>query len=154
LKSIIRDFSLTADEWKAFAHRVFKSVDGLPYFDYDMALADTFPTVEDIKVGGVANLWELFGSTEGLPVAVVRGEHSDLLTSATVTGMKEMNAGMDATTVSNRGHAPFLDEIEATEAILRWRKVDAYERAVIRPAPRDPHPAFGHLLPCNWQEKR
>jgi len=121
--------SLTADEWKAFAHRVFKSVDGLPYSDYDMALADTFPTMEDIKASGIANLWDLFGSTEGLPVAVVRGEHSDLLTSATVTGMKEMNPGMDATTVSNRGHAPFLDEIESTEAILHWLgRVDGYEK--------------------------
>ena len=71
--------SLTAEEWKAFAHRIYKSVNDVPCTDYDMALADTFPTVEDIKAGGVASLWDLFGSTEGLPISVVRGEHSDLL---------------------------------------------------------------------------
>ena len=112
--------SLTADEWKAFAHRIYKSVNGVPCTDYDVALADTFPTVEDIKAGRVASLWDLFGSMEGLPVSVVRGEHSDLLTTATVKAMKEMNADLDATTVSNRGHAPFLDEMESKESILRW----------------------------------
>jgi pimeloyl-ACP methyl ester carboxylesterase len=121
--------SLTADEWKAFARRIYKSVNGVPCTDYDMALADTFPTVKDIKAGRVASLWDLFGNTEGLPVSVVRGEHSDLLASATVTGMKEMNAGIDATVISNRGHAPFLDEMEAKEAIVRWlERVDTHEK--------------------------
>jgi hypothetical protein len=42
--------------------------------------------------------------------------------------MKEMNADLDTATVSNRGHAPFLDEMEAREAILRWLgRVDALE---------------------------
>ena len=121
--------SLTADEWKAFAHRIYKSVNGVPCTDYDMALADTFPTVEDIKAGRVASLWDLFACTKGLPVSVLRGEHSDLLTTATVAGMKKMNAGMDVTVVSNRGHAPFLDEEESKEAILRWlKRVDAQKK--------------------------
>jgi pimeloyl-ACP methyl ester carboxylesterase len=120
--------SLTANEWHAFAQRVYKPVNGLPCADYDMGLADTFPTTEEIKAGGVASLWELFACTAGLPVSVLRGEHSDLLAPATVTRMKEMNVGLDATTVSNRGHAPFLDEMESNEAILRWLgRVDAQE---------------------------
>ena len=121
--------SLTADEWKAFAHRVFKSVDGLPRFDYDAALAQTFPTVEDIEAGRVASLWEIFALTAGLPISVLRGEHSDLLSLATVETMRRQNAELDATTISNRGHAPFLDEREAKEAILRWlARVDANEK--------------------------
>jgi pimeloyl-ACP methyl ester carboxylesterase len=121
--------SLTADEWKAFAHRVFKSVDGQPYFDYDMALADTFPTKEEIKAGRVASLWELFACAKGLPVSVLRGEYSDLLSTATVDAMKEINAELDGITVSNRGHAPFLDEEAAKSAIVRWLgRVDAHEK--------------------------
>ena len=121
--------SLAADAWDAFAHRVYKSVNGLPCADYDMALADTFPTAEEIKAGGVASLWELFASTAALPVSVLRGEHSDLLAPATVTRMKEINADLVATTVSNRGHAPFLDETESSEAILRWlERVDTQEK--------------------------
>ena len=130
LKSNTAGFeSLTENEWLAFAQRVFKSVDGLPQADYDPALAQTFPSVEDINAGRVANLWELFSNIEGLPVSVVRGEHSDLLSSATVEAMKQKNAELDATTIPERGHAPFLDEASAKEAFLRWlARVDAHKK--------------------------
>ena len=121
--------SLTADEWQAFAQRVFKPVNGLPRIDYDPALLHTFPSVEDITAGRVANLWEFFGKIGDLPVSVVRGEHSDLLSAATVAAMKQQNAGLDATTIPKRGHAPFLDEAPAKDALVRWlARVDAKEK--------------------------
>jgi pimeloyl-ACP methyl ester carboxylesterase len=121
--------SLTADEWRAFAQRVFKAVDGLPRFDYDSALLHTFPSVEDVTAGRVANLWEFFGKAESLPVAVVRGEHSDLLSATTVEAMKQENPGLDATTIPKRGHAPFLDEAPAKDALVRWlARVDAQKK--------------------------
>ena len=121
--------SLTAGEWLAFARRVFKAANGLPRINYDPALANTFPTVEEIEAGHIAALWEIFNCSSGLPVSVLRGEHSDLLSHATVEAMKQMNADLDATTVSSRGHAPFLDELESKEAISRWLgKVDANEK--------------------------
>ena len=121
--------TLPEREWQAFGKRVFKRVDGLPQADYDPALALTFPSVEDIAAGSVANLWELFASTEGLPVSVVRGEHSDLLSPATVEAMMQKNAGLDAIVIPDRGHAPFLDEAPAKEAIMRWlARVDAKEK--------------------------
>ena len=112
--------SLTADQWRAFAYRAFKPVNGVPRIDYDPALLHTFPSVEDITAGRVANLWEFFGKIGDLPVSVVRGEHSDLLSAATVAAMKQQNAGLDATTIANRGHAPFLDEAPAKDAVVRW----------------------------------
>jgi pimeloyl-ACP methyl ester carboxylesterase len=131
LKSNNKGFeSLTADEWQAFALRVFKTVNGMPRIDYDPALLHTFPSVEDITAGRIANLWELFGKIGDLPVSVVRGEHSDLLSAATVAAMKQQNAGLDASTIPKRGHAPFLDEAPAKEALVRWlSRVDAKEKA-------------------------
>ena len=121
--------SLAAEEWQAFARRVFKPVNGLPRIDYDPALLQTFPSVEDITAGRVANLWEFFGKTGDLPISVVRGEHSDLLSAATVAAMKQQNAGLDATTIPKRGHAPFLDEALAKDALVRWlTRVDANEK--------------------------
>jgi hypothetical protein len=124
--------SLTADEWQAFAHRVFKPVNGLPRIDYDPALLHTFPSVEDITAGRVANLWELFGKIGDLPVSVVRGEHSDLLSAATVAAMKLQNAGLDAVTIPQRGHAPFLDEASEGGAV-RGSRSRRKERPVIGP---------------------
>ena len=121
--------SLTADEWQAFAQRVFKPVNGVPRIDYDPALLQTFPSAEDITAGRVANLWEFFGKTGDVPVSVVRGEHSDLLSAATVAAMKQQNPGLDATTIPKRGHAPFLDEAPAKDALVRWlARVDAKEK--------------------------
>ena len=121
--------SLGSDEWQAFARRVFKTENGLPRIDYDPALLLTFPDVEDITAGRVANLWELFGKIENLPVSVVRGEHSDLLSAATVAAMKQKNAALDATAIPQRGHAPFLDEALAKDALVRWlARVDAKEK--------------------------
>jgi pimeloyl-ACP methyl ester carboxylesterase len=130
LKSNNRGFeSLTDDEWQAFARRVFKPVNGQPRIDYDPALLHAFPSVEDITAGRVANLWEFFGKTGDMPVSVVRGEHSDLLSAATVAAMKQRNAALDATTVPKRGHAPFLDEEAAKAALTRWlARVDAKEK--------------------------
>lgn len=130
LKSNNRGFeSLAAGEWRAFAQRVFKPVNGVPRIDYDPALLQTFPSVEDVMAGRVANLWEFFGRTGDLPVSVVRGEHSDLLSAATVAAMKQKNAGLDASTIPKRGHAPFLDEAPAKDALVRWlARVDAKEK--------------------------
>ncbi|MEQ1519865.1 MAG: alpha/beta hydrolase [Aestuariivirga sp.] len=130
LKSTNTGFeSLGSNEWQAFARRVFKTENGLPRIDYDPALLQTFPTVEDITAGRVANLWEFFGKIEGLPVSVVRGEHSDLLSAATVAAMKQKITALDAATIPQRGHAPFLDETLAKDALARWlARVDAKEK--------------------------
>jgi pimeloyl-ACP methyl ester carboxylesterase len=130
LKSTNSGFeSLAADEWQAFAQRVFKPVNGLPRIDYDPALLQTFPSVEDITAGRVANLWEFFGKIEDLPISVARGEHSDLLSAVTVAAMKQQNAALDATTIPKRGHAPFLDEASARDALVRWlARIDAKEK--------------------------
>jgi hypothetical protein len=45
------------------------------------------------------------------------GENSDLLSSATIAKMHSIKPDLASTVVSNRGHAPFLDEIEAVTAI-------------------------------------
>ncbi len=121
--------SLTAEEWRAFAQRVFRPVDGLPRIDYDPALLHTFPSIEDITAGRVANLWEFFGKIADLPVSVLRGENSDLLSAATVAAMKQVNSGLVATTIAARGHAPFLDEAGAKDALAHWlERVDAKEK--------------------------
>jgi len=118
--------SLVDREWNAFARRLFKSVDGKPRLDYDLSIAHNFPSTEDIKASGTPPLWELFAAANAVPVAILRGEHSDLLSTATVAAMQNANPQLDATTVAGRGHAPFLDEPESWAAINRWlARVDA-----------------------------
>jgi hypothetical protein len=43
--------------------------------------------------------------------------------------MKQQNAALDATTIPKRGHAPFLDEASARDALVRWlARIDAKEK--------------------------
>ncbi len=106
-------------EWLEFARRVYREDSGIPVVDYDLALARTFPPRESIEKGPLPEMWELFGALSGLPVTVLRGENSDLLSAATVERMATAFPGLEAVTVPNRGHAPFLDEPESLQAIDR-----------------------------------
>ena len=63
-------------------------------------------------------LWELYQALgPDLPVAVLRGETSDLLSAATVARMQQLTPQLLAVTVKGRGHVPFLDEPESLRAI-------------------------------------
>ncbi|RME68500.1 MAG: alpha/beta hydrolase, partial [Alphaproteobacteria bacterium] len=53
----------------------------------------------------------------GLPTLVVRGETSDILSAATLQAMQQRYPAMQTVTVPGIGHAPFLDEPPAREAI-------------------------------------
>lgn len=112
--------TLREDEWMSFATRIFKSENGLPKINYDPALLNNFASVEDIQSGKIPQLWELFAATSGIPTSILRGENSDLLSVETVEEMQRRNPGLGATTIKNRGHAPFLDEPESIAAIQRW----------------------------------
>ena len=111
--------SLSEAEWLGFAHRLYRDDGGRPVLDYDPDLRRSFPTAAQIAAGAVPPMWELMAPLEGLPVAALRGEHSDLLGPETHARMANEVPGLDAVTVANRGHAPFLDEPESLAAVAR-----------------------------------
>jgi pimeloyl-ACP methyl ester carboxylesterase len=112
--------SLTEDEWMAFARRIFRDDKGVPRLDYDPRLAEAFPSRESIEQDKAPDLWPLYEALGPLPVTVLRGENSDLLSAATVAEMASRHPGLRAVTVKNRGHPPFLDEPECVGAITQW----------------------------------
>lgn len=66
------------------------------------------------------DLWPLFGTLEGLPLALVRGANSDLLSPATANEMARRRPDMIRADVPDRGHVPFLDEPQALDALQAW----------------------------------
>lgn len=115
--------TLSAAEWLAYARRVFIEKSGRVTNDYDLRLAEAFPTDEQIEQAESPDLWPLFDTLLTRPVAVLRAEHSDLLSEATVTQMKKRHPLLAAHTIQDRGHVPFLDEPDARAAIEAWLKV-------------------------------
>ena len=58
-----------------------------------------------------------FDALRDVPMVLVRGELSDLLSQETQAEMGTRNPAMSAVTVPRVGHAPTLDEPEARAAI-------------------------------------
>lgn len=91
---------------------------GLQLF-YDPALRTGF--VEGmVDVDEMPPMWPLFDLLADKPLAVIRGENSDLLSAATVAEMQKRRPDMLACTLKDRAHVPFLDEPEALETIKAW----------------------------------
>lgn len=81
---------------------------------YDPALRDAFLAAFD---GPPADLWPLFDACAGLPLALIRGANSDLLTAETAAEMRRRRPDMIFAEVPDRAHIPFLDEAESVAAI-------------------------------------
>ena len=80
------------------------------------------PRLRDAVLASVnlPNLWPLFDALASLPLALIRGENSDLLTAETALEMRRRRPDMDFAEVPGRGHIPFLDEPESLAALHAW----------------------------------
>lgn len=105
------------ERWLAEAARHYRQTpDGLA-LTYDARLRDA---VEHAGAQPAADLWPLFDALAGLPLALIRGANSDLLSAETAAEMRRRRPDMVFADVPGRGHVPFLDEPEALEALNEW----------------------------------
>lgn len=84
---------------------------------YDPALREA---VLGNEAAAAPDLWPIFESLDGLPLALIRGANSDLLSHETAQEMARRRPDMIFANVPDRGHVPFLDEPEALEALHKW----------------------------------
>ncbi len=89
--------------------------DGL-HLRYDPKLRDAVLNVD----GPMPDLWPMFDALDGLPLALIRGANSDLLTVECADEMSTRRPDMIRADVPGRGHVPFLDEPEALDALIVW----------------------------------
>ncbi len=105
------------ERWLAEAKAHYKETpDGL-IIRYDPKLRDAVLKAFDETP---PDLWPLFDALEGLPLALLRGANSDLLTAETANEMARRRPDMIRADVSRRGHVPFLDEPQSLEALRAW----------------------------------
>ncbi|TCM17311.1 pimeloyl-ACP methyl ester carboxylesterase [Novosphingobium sp. PhB165] len=110
----------TLDFWIGMAKRLMTlSGNGRMVFDYDMKIAEPFAAYDVDAQPDLWPAWEALGSEVpgGRPLLVLRGEHSDLLSEATLAKMLRRVPGAEALTLPDLGHAPTLDEPEAVAVI-------------------------------------
>ncbi len=81
---------------------------------YDPTLREAFLKAFD---GPPVDLWPLFDTLQGLPLALIRGANSDLLTAESAAKMQARRPDMAFAEVPDRAHIPFLDEPESLALI-------------------------------------
>jgi pimeloyl-ACP methyl ester carboxylesterase len=109
---------LGPDDWLAAAHRMFKEENGLLVTTYDPKLATTLAGVDLERP--IANLWKEFDALTHVPLMVIRGANSDILSAWTVAQMKARHPALETVEVPDQGHAPLLAEADTISLIARF----------------------------------
>jgi len=107
---------LTRDDWLASARRTFREANGALVPTYDVNLAKTLEGVDFEKP--FPPLWAQFDALAHVPLMVIRGANSDILSPATFEAMQARRAHMEAIDVPDQGHAPLLVEADMIARVV------------------------------------
>jgi len=108
--------NISAEQWDQLAHAWFNERNGLPTPGYDPNISRSFSLMD----GPVPELWPQFAALARVPVLVIRGENSDILSDRTVEEMRARHPRLTAMTVSAQGHAPLLKDDPTITAIAEF----------------------------------
>jgi pimeloyl-ACP methyl ester carboxylesterase len=106
---------LGPEDWLANARRTFRQENGRLVPTYDVNLAKTMEGIDFERP--LPPLWKEFDALRNVPVMVIRGANSDILTPATVEAMRARRAALETIEVADQGHAPLLAEADVIARI-------------------------------------
>jgi pimeloyl-ACP methyl ester carboxylesterase len=127
-----RDFPKPSDnDHAAVARQLFNEKNGKPVSGYDPKLARSLSIFD----GAMPKLWPQFEAMKRIPVLVLRGANSDLLSEATVKEMEQRHPKLSTYTVPDEGHAPLLHDAASIAAVESFfAETDSKENASPRNA--------------------
>ncbi|HEY4775497.1 MAG TPA: alpha/beta hydrolase [Xanthobacteraceae bacterium] len=109
---------LAPQDWLAGARRMWREDKGrlVPTYDPKLAkaLADITPETP------LPPLWNQFDALARVPLMVVRGANSDILSAQTAAAMAARRQAIDLIEVPDQGHTPLLCESEIIERIAAF----------------------------------
>jgi len=100
-------------QWEELARQWYNEKNGQPAYGYDPKLGNALSIFD----GPMPELWPQFEALKRLPMLVLRGENSDILSPETVEEMRRRHPALVSITVANQGHAPLLKDEQTIEAI-------------------------------------
>jgi pimeloyl-ACP methyl ester carboxylesterase len=109
---------LSTESWLTQARQVWRRENGKPVLSYDPNISKTLEGVDLERP--LPPLWTQFDSLARVPLMVVHGGNSDLLSAATVDAMRVRRLDIDVLEVPNQGHAPLLVEPEVIARIAAF----------------------------------
>ena len=99
---------LTPEHWLAAAHRTWRTEDDELKPTYDVRIARTLAGIDIERP--LAPMWNEFDALSRVPMLVIRGANSDILSAATVAAMAARRGQMASIEVPDQGHVPLLDD--------------------------------------------
>lgn len=116
--------NLGAADWLAAAKRAWREQNGRLITTYDPALARNLAAM--YPDWPLPAMWPQFEALTRIRVMVIRGAHSDILSSETVAAMKTRHSELDVLVIPDQGHAPLLAEPDTIARIAQFAtKCDA-----------------------------
>lgn len=103
-------------EWEDVARQWYNERDGRPAVGYDPKLSNALSVLD----GPMPALWPQFEALKRVPLLVIRGENSDILSAETVEEMRRRHPQCSDITVRGQGHAPLLRDAQTMVAVRRF----------------------------------
>lgn len=102
-------------DWLAWAYRSWRETGQGLMPTYDVTLAETLKDFTPDQP--MPALWPQFEAIPPVPVMVVRGALSDILSGETVAAMRQQRPDLEVVEVPDQGHAPLLAETDIISRI-------------------------------------
>ena len=112
-------------QWGELARQYFNDDNGLPSAAYDPALAKSLAQMTE----AIPELWSQFTALTPVPVLALRGELSDILSTATLKDMRQRHPRLETAIISGQGHAPLLKDDASIRIVTEFlQRTDADAR--------------------------
>jgi pimeloyl-ACP methyl ester carboxylesterase len=108
--------SLNETQWMAWAHRAFRQDGDSLVRTYDPRLADGFAAITPETP--MPPMWDLFDKLNGVPLMLIHGALSDLLSPQSVRDMQARRPDLEVVEVPDEGHAPLLSDAPTIKRII------------------------------------
>ena len=99
---------LTQADWLAASRKNWEERSGRLVPTYDPKLAKTLDRIDLERP--LPPLWAQFDGLARVPVMVIRGSNSDILSMATLDAMRARRPDLEVVEVTDQGHAPWLED--------------------------------------------
>jgi len=109
---------LSEADWEAYAKMTFTDAVGRIGVRYDQMLMKTLVSL-DLEQP-LPTLWPQFDGLRDVPLLILRGANSDLLSAETLNEMAARHPGAQIHTVKGQGHAPLLLDQETIKRICSF----------------------------------
>ncbi|WP_128080114.1 alpha/beta fold hydrolase [Roseicella frigidaeris] len=117
LRRVLPPLGIAEAAWPEVAERTYRQgADGLWHPRWDIRIVDILPRAP----GATPDLWGFFRALPAVPLLLVWGQESTVLTAPTVQAMRAARPEMTLCSLPGIGHAPSLGEPAARAAIAAW----------------------------------